>query len=76
VVSLAWNQVTYPSTAVYYTPLYRDVTTGQTIANATAGQPTTNTKITINVPGYTYGYAIKASNLGGYGPTSSVIYIN
>jgi hypothetical protein len=82
-VSLAWNQTTYPSSAVYYTPLYYtplylDVTTGQTIATATALQPVTtpSTKITVNVPGYKYDFAIKASNLGGYGPVSSTIYIS
>lgn len=73
-LSLAWDEVTFPSTAVYYTPYLWNVSAGQTAADAVALQPVegrTSTTITLPVAGSTYGVYLKALNFAGASPPSA-----
>jgi hypothetical protein len=86
---LDWNDVTYPSSAVYYWLYYWDVTAGQTQANATRAAdplPPGSTYIhftgvtpaslsSVLTPGHTYGFYVVAENLGGYSPPSNTIEV-
>ncbi|MEU4422285.1 fibronectin type III domain-containing protein [Actinoplanes sp. NPDC024001] len=75
-VTLAWNEVTFPSKSVYITPYYWDITAGGTAANAIAGTPQTGgTTMTTTVPNatHTYGFYLKASNVAGIGPASNQV---
>ena len=79
-VTLSWNTVTYPSTAVYYTPYYCDTSTSScsTPSDFTAA-PTTLLTITgvqnLN-PGDTYDFYVTAENLGGTSPPSGIVSIS
>ena len=86
--NVTWNDVTYPSSAVYYWVYYWDVTAGQTEADASvmpdpAPPGTTNLDIegltpdnrTTLAPDSEYGFYVKAENLGGYSPPSSDVLL-
>jgi hypothetical protein len=82
-----WDDVTYPSSAVYYWIYYWNVTAGQTEADATELpdpappgsvsldiEGLTATNKTILTPNSEYGFYIEAENLGGYSVPSPIVY--
>ena len=75
-ITLGWNEVTFPTTGVFYTPFYWDITAGGTSANPSVGQAesgVTTTTFTVPNATHTYGFMLKASNLAGSGPASNTI---
>jgi hypothetical protein len=85
---VTWNDVTYPSSAVYYWIYYWDVTAGQTEADATqTADPAAPGTTSFDIAGLTpdnsetlapdseYGFYVEAENLGGYSPPSSDVLL-
>jgi hypothetical protein len=77
-VTLSWNTVTYPSTAVYYTPYYCDTETSS-CSTTSDFTPAAATLLTIAQvldlsPGV-YDFYVTAENLGGTSPPSNEVTI-
>jgi hypothetical protein len=75
-VALGWTPVSFPSDKVYYWVFRWDVTAGETEANAhqqpfPLGYTVTHTGITGLTRGHTYGFLVKAQNLGGWSVASN-----
>jgi hypothetical protein len=73
---LTWNQVTYPSTDVYYTVLYCDSTastcnlSAPSTWTALTGQLTRTAQLTFPTA-HRVGFCVRAENLGGTSPCST-----
>jgi hypothetical protein len=80
VYTLSWTQVTYPSTAVYYTVLYCDATathcsrSASATATWTALKPQLPTKAKLTFPTrHKLAFCVQAENLGGTSKCSNVV---
>jgi subtilisin family serine protease len=76
VITVQWNETTYPSNRVYYFIDYWNITRGQTEAQAARTAPIdpgTTSRSFVFADGDRIGFRVYARNVGGFSPGSAVV---